>query len=154
MENSQINDYLIKLHDRNGTLTPEMVVADAKREGSPLHDLFEWDLGKAATSHWLETARRLIRNVKVIVTNEKTTLKAPFFVRDPSLDYHEQGYTTVVQLRTKPQLAQEAVLEECSRAASAFRRAQEVAAAVGVEQDVADLLSRTLNLTTRVKDSV
>lgn len=151
--NQSINDYLVELHKKHGTLTPEIVVEDAKQPASPLHELFDWDKERAATAHWHDVARQLIRNVRVVIVNEGRVLKAPFFVRDPSLDNKQQGYTTVDRLRTAPELAREAVADECSRAAAAFRRAQEVATAVGVESDVHALLSQTLALSERVKTS-
>ena len=148
-----VNDYLIALHQEHGTLTPELVVEDAKRKDSPLHDLFEWDKAKAAQAHWHDVARALIRNVRVVVVNEGRSLRAPFFVRDPALSSKVQGYTTVTKLRTDADLARDAVADECSRAAAAFRRAQEVAAAVGVDADVRDLLDETLALGQRVKSA-
>lgn len=148
-----IDEYLIALHKKHGTLTPELVVEDAKRIDSPLHDLFEWDTQKAATQHWHDVARQLIRNVRVVINNEDRIIKAPYFVRDPSLPGDQQGYTTVDKLRTAPDMARDAVADECSRAAAAFRRAQQVAAAVGVESDVLGLLQDTLILGRRVKDS-
>lgn len=149
-----VHEYLIALHKQHGTLTPELVVADAKRKDSPLHELFEWDKAKAAQAHWHDVARALIRNVRVVVVNEGRSLRAPYFVRDPALPSKVQGYTTVHKLRTDADLARDAVADECSRAASAFRRAQEVAAAVGVESDVRDLLNETLALGQRVQASV
>lgn len=146
-----VNEYLIALHQQHGTLTPELVVEDARRKDSPLHDLFEWDKGKAAQAHWQDVARALIRNVRVVVVNEGRSIKAPYFVRDPALPHHQQGYTSVIKLRSDADLARDAVADECSRAAAAFRRAQEVAAAVGVESDVRDLLDETLALGQRVK---
>lgn len=146
-----VNEYLIELHQQHGTLTPEQVVADAKNPASPLHDLFEWDPAKAAQSHWHDVARALIRNVRVVVVNEGRSLRAPYFVRDPALSSKVQGYTTVTMLRDNADLARDAVADECSRAAAAFRRAQEVAAAVGVASDVRDLLDETLALGQRVK---
>lgn len=148
-----VHDYLIRMHQEHGTLTPELVVEDAKRKDSPLHVLFEWDVDKAALAHWHEVARQLIRNVRVVVTNEERVIRAPYFVRDPSLPSNQQGYTTVERLRTKPDMAREAVAEECSRAAAAFRRAYEVAAAVGAQADVDQLLQQTLSLGRRVKEA-
>lgn len=146
-----IQDHLIALHRQHGTLTPELVVEDARSEDSPLHDLFEWDPAKAALAHWHDVARALIRNVRVVVVNENRVLKAPYFVRDPSLARTQQGYTTVEHLRTDTDMARDVVADECSRAAAAFRRAQEIAAAVGVDDDIEQLLRDTLALGQRVK---
>jgi hypothetical protein len=147
------HQYLIDLHSKHGTLTPDLVVADAKRKESPLHDLFEWDTKKAAMSHWHDVARALIRSVRVQVVNESRVITAPYFVRDPSLPSNVQGYTSTASLRSNSELARDAVAEECSRAAAAFRRAKEVAAAVGVDQDIEALLEQTTMLGKRVKQS-
>lgn len=146
------HEYLIAMHERLGeSLTPEVVVKDARRPDSPLHELFNWDVEKAAEAHWNDVARSLIRNVRVRVIHEGRTLTAPYFVRDPALPHHQQGYTSVIKLRSDADMARDAVADECARAASAFRRAREVAAAVGVESDVRDLLDETLALGQRVK---
>lgn len=146
-----VNEHLKALHEQHGTLTPEIVVDDARRKESPLHQLFEWDTKKAAMAHWHDVARQLIRNVRVTVVNEGRTLTAPYFVRDPALPHHQQGYTTVSRLRGASDLARDAVAEECSRAAAAFRRAHEVAAAVGVAADVLALLNETTALGQKVR---
>lgn len=146
-----VNEYLIALHAKHGTLTPDLVVADARRKDSPLHDLFEWDTKKAALAHWHDTARQLIRNVRVNITHQSRTLRAPFFVRDPNLDSKTQGYTTIERVRNDADMARETVADECARAAAAFRRAYEVAVAVGAEHDVATLLDQTLHLGNRMR---
>lgn len=151
MRKSQ-QEYLIELHRAKGSLSPDDVVEDARRKDSPLHDLFEWDTKKAALEHWREVARALIRSVRVVVVNEERTITAPYFVRDPSLPSGTQGYTTTKRLRDESDLAREAVADECSRAAAAFRRAEEVAEAVGLKQDVRALLDQTMNLGRRVRE--
>jgi hypothetical protein len=144
--NQTVNDYLIQLHKQHGTLTPDIVVEDAKRPDSPLHDQFDWDVQKAAEEHWREVARQLIRNVRVVITNESRTIRAPYFVRDPECGVREQGYTSVVRVRDDAEIAREVVLAECGRVYAALIRAQSVAAAVGVEQDILQLLQMTLNV--------
>lgn len=148
-----VNEHLIALHAKHGTLTPELVVEDARSKNSPLHGLFEWDTKKAALAHWHDVARALIRNVRVTVVNESRTLRAPYFVRDQSLPVHQQGYTTIDRVRSDADLARDTVADECSRALAAFRRAADVAAAVGVEQDIRALMDQTMALGDRVRES-
>jgi len=150
---TEINDYLIQLQKKHGTLTPEIVVSDARRKDSPLHGCFVWDVKKAAHEHWLDTARQLIRSVRVVIVQDNKVLKAPYFVRDPRMGSKEQGYAATAELRGDADLAREVVADECARAASAFRRAQEVANALGVESDVLDLISRTVALKDRVLEA-
>lgn len=147
-----IDDYLRALYRQHGLLTPALVVEDARRESSPLHDLFEWGVEKAAQAHWEHVARQLIRNVRVNIVHESKVLRAPFFVRDQSRPSGEQGYISIDQVRTDTDLARDTVADECARAAAAFRRASAVAAAVGVDQDVRALLDMTLAHGGRVKE--
>lgn len=50
-----------------GRLTPENVVKEAKRRGSPLRDYFTWDDSEAARCWRIEQAKHLIRRVRVVV---------------------------------------------------------------------------------------
>jgi len=48
----EIGDHLEYLYQKNGgKLTSEMVVRDALRRNSPLHELFDWDDASAATKY-------------------------------------------------------------------------------------------------------
>lgn len=55
---------LARLYQRDGKLTAEGVVDEARSEDSPLHSHFEWDDEKAGHEYRLIQARRLLR-VKV-----------------------------------------------------------------------------------------
>jgi len=151
---STVETQLVALYQRHGVLTPELVVDEARKKDSPLHEHFEWDVKKAAAQHWLDTARALIRSVRLQVVNETRVLTAPMFVRDPALPSHQQGYVRTADLRGDDDRARDLVADECSRAASAFRRAREVAAAVGVESDVAMLFQQTVALGERIRATV
>lgn len=48
-----------------GVLIPQYVVEAARPQSSPLHRFFEWDDEKAAEQHRVETARGLIRSVRI-----------------------------------------------------------------------------------------
>lgn len=68
--------------EKDGRLTPEAVVEDARDPGSPLHELFEWNVDKAAMKHWMDRARTLIRSVEVVIRNERLTVSTVAYVRD------------------------------------------------------------------------
>ena len=51
---------LAQLLDRDGVLTDEVVVEDARPRSSPLHDHFTWDDTKAGVILRLQQARELI----------------------------------------------------------------------------------------------
>lgn len=132
------------MEDERGGLTPAMVVADAKREESPLHGLFDWDQTKAAEAHWIDHAREVIRAVKIVVTTETTTVKAPHYVRDPDAD--GQGYRSVMALQRDPASARQALIDELTRAAGVVTRARNLALALGLEQEVDVMLQHILGL--------
>ena len=56
--------------ERDGTTTPEAVLADAKDKESPLHDLFDWNVKRAAEAHWLERSRDILRGVHYVIHTE------------------------------------------------------------------------------------
>lgn len=77
--NNEIKEYKVrkyqkaleKLADRNGgELSAEVVVSEARKSRSPLHDAFEWNDARAAEEFRLEQARRLIRTCFVVVRDE------------------------------------------------------------------------------------
>lgn len=55
------------LVERDGELTAESVLREARRKTSPIHSYFEWDDTEAANQYRLEQARRLIRRVRVTI---------------------------------------------------------------------------------------
>lgn len=75
MEKTSVEDVLRDLIKRNGgSITPAIVLQEAKKAKSPLHSHFNWDDGEAANQWRLSQASELIRKVKVtlIVSPEKT----------------------------------------------------------------------------------
>jgi hypothetical protein len=125
-----------------GTLTPALVLAEAKRKDSPIHDQFDWTDKTAANKYRLEQARKLIRSVKVEITNETRTIKAVAYARDPRSPHKEQGYVDVAKIKTDEEKAQELLLQEFARAAAALERAHGIAAHLGLEADVAAVMER------------
>lgn len=61
-----VGERLEAIRAKKGTLTPDLVLGDAKNIRSPLHEYFEWDDSKAAHQHRVEQARYLIRSVTVV----------------------------------------------------------------------------------------
>lgn len=150
----EVLDRLKLLADANGgRLIAQAVVDDAKDESSPLHAHFTWDTDKAAAERWLDQARTLIRSVEITFRTETTVVRAPYFVRDPEAGPKEQGYIAVKALRTDVDLAREAIVNEFSRAADYLRRAQNVAKALQMDEEVGDLVKEIVALRDRVAAS-
>lgn len=127
--------------ENSGLLTPEAVLRDAKKPTSPLHNLFEWDVKKAARQHWLDTARALIRGVRVTVQTETSIISTVAYVRDPDLPSGEQGYRSVVSLRSEREKARDAIVQEFGRASSVLRRAREIAEALDLTGEVEGIIA-------------
>jgi len=132
-----VRECLQAIADKNGgVLTAEMVVEEAKKKSSPLHDLFEWDIKKAAEAHWVETARRVIRSVKVVITTDTRQVSTVYYVRDPDMDSGEQGYVSLPTLATDKERAKAAMASEFRRAIAAMERAQSIAEALDMHKEV------------------
>ena len=60
---------VIALAERHGgTITPEIILSEAKRKRSPLHGFFCWDDTEAAREYRRIQAAQLIRRIKVTIT--------------------------------------------------------------------------------------
>lgn len=133
------------LEDARGGITPDVVVADAKRKDSPLHGLFEWDKGKAAAAHWIQQAREVIGAVRVVVVNQTSTFRAPVYMRDPDAA-GGQGYRSVVALRSEQDRAREALVATLRTAAGHLERAHALAEPLGLASEIDDLVARIVGV--------
>ena len=61
-------------------VSPQKIVAEAKKKSSPIHRFFTWDVKKAAQERWLDQARYYSRSVAVVYvapkTQEETVVRA------------------------------------------------------------------------------
>jgi hypothetical protein len=133
---------VLALEDREGRLIPETVVRVAADPGSPLHSQFEWDDSKAGHAFRIEQARRLIRAVRLVVITEARTISTVHYVRDPSRPEHEQGYISVPRLQSDHDSALAMLRLEFARAAACLRRAEDLADALGLRQEVTAVARR------------
>lgn len=147
-----IADRLARVAKHNGgVLTPDAVVEDARDESSPLHDQFEWDDSEAAKQWRLEQARALIRSVRVEIQTETKTISTVRYVRSPEATGRQQGYADVTKLRTREDLAREALRREFAAARALFDRCETLAEAFGLRPDVLDLQQRVAALDVRLE---
>ena len=126
----------------DGHITPDEVYEDAKATDSPLHSYFEWDQAVAARAHGIDVARRLIRGVLIVYKEERVTIRAPAYIRDPEKPTDKQGYVSLAKLRTDEDLSREALVNEFARAAGALRRAREIAAALSMKEQMQSMLEQ------------
>lgn len=62
---------LIELYNRDGKLTAETVLDDARSADSPFHHAIEWDDAIAAHEHRLEQARQIVRRADVTILEKQ-----------------------------------------------------------------------------------
>jgi len=138
--------------ERAGKLTAEDVVAAARKRESPLHGCFEWDDNKAAECWRLEQARGLIRSVQVTITmDDNRMISVPVYVRDPEVPDDEQGYASLSSIMKNPAAARAALYVELTRVEGLLSRAENIAEACGLLEDVQRVAKRVKALRRRVQ---
>lgn len=146
-----IEERLQEIADRDGKLSPDAIIEDAQNPESPLHDEFEWDDAKAAQEARRETARRLIRSVKVVIRTEKHSIAVPRYVRTPEASHSEQSYSEAATLRGDYDRAMASFAYEVERAEAAIKRAQKVAYAVGLQDEIEWLTESIVRIKEKAK---
>lgn len=146
MNNPDVIARLKELQDASGVITPDIILADAANEDSPLHPHFEWDDSVAGIKYRIEQARTLIRSVRLVLVEKRHQIKTVAYVRNPDSEHKEQGYVSSVVLRDDKARARIALVSELRRAESALQRAYDVAEAVGLSNEVDQLLAQIRNI--------
>lgn len=131
---------LAEISEKHGRLTPDLVVMEARSPDSILHNLFEWDDAEAGHQHRLFQARQIITSVRVVITTENRKISTVYYVRDPEADPMEQGYVSIDKLKTDKDLARESIVLEFSRATAYLQRAKNHADALGLADDIDELI--------------
>lgn len=137
---------LAELEVNNGDITPDIVVDDAMNPDSPLHSCFQWDVQKAARAHWRSTARRILSVRYVGHKSSTIVLSTTHYVRDVTKPGNQQGYVSIVKLKTNEERSRDTVRAECVKAESALTRARIVAEVLGVHDEIDALLDRIISL--------
>ena len=130
----------------DGVIEPSEVVDAARSPRSPIHDDFLWDDTAAANAHRIEQARRLIRLVKIEVVVEDIVFSAVNYVSDPNRQPHSRSYLDLVVAATRPETAEAILVAELSRIASQLRRIRSIAAVMGMEGRMQELLGEVMRV--------
>lgn len=139
-----VEDRVRHLEKLNGYITPEIIVADAQDPDSPLHGEFCWDKTEAAHKYWLHQARKIISSVQITIITESKTVSTVAYTRDPTRPGNEQGYISVEKARNDEEISREILIDEFKRAGAALQRAQRLAIAFNMENEV-DAMARKVN---------
>jgi hypothetical protein len=108
-----------RIYMRDGSLEPEVIVAEATPEGSPLHRYFIWDDSTAAHQWRLWKARNLIGKVKISVTTEpEHSVRVRAYVSVPRSD--GRSYESLSDALGNDE-TRDMVLEQCAQELAAVR---------------------------------
>ena len=83
-------DELLRIHARDGHISPQAVLIEAKDPDSPLHSHFTWDDGEAAERYRLAEAASLIRKFRITVSTA------------PDRSVHIREFVNVASRQYKP----------------------------------------------------
>jgi hypothetical protein len=148
MISKEKTNYIISLAEDNGYINPTRVIEDARNPNSPLHTEFDWDDVTAAHQHRLETARGLIRFVKLSVQINSVTVVAPYYVPDPERPQHSRRYVELTVAGRNNEVARQVLIAELDRIAAAIRRAQQIAHVLGLSDELDQLLDNVTSIKT------
>ena len=115
-----VGEALAHIEGRDGTLTPDAVVASAESAKSPLHQYFDWNDSEAAKKYRLHQARQLISSVRVTIIDE-TPLKTPLQAFVHFADTREQNYQNLASVLSDD-AKRRRLLEQGVRDLNAWRR--------------------------------
>ena len=92
---------LKEIESRDGSITPQAVVDDARPEDSVLHNVFEWNDEKAAEAYRIHQAGNFIRCI-VVVPEKNDTVKEPvrLFINTNPTDDGQKKTGSFISLRT------------------------------------------------------
>lgn len=132
---------------KTGLLRPEDVVDAARDPASVLHGHFEWNDAKAAVYFRIEQARTLIRTLKIEIEVGPTVVTTVTYVSNPRA---LGTYRRLDEIEPRSDTAKEVLLAELNRISTALGRARKIAAVVGLDQEIDDLLDALTAAKTRV----
>lgn len=113
------------LRDSEGTVEPEVLVADGEDPSSPLHDAFEWDDPKAAHKYRITQARKVLRSIEVEIVEEPE--QEPQRVRafyNVDTDKDTQAYVDIDTVRSN-KTYREQIIEKALGELQGWRRRYE-----------------------------
>lgn len=116
MNRSTLHDLFVKIRNKRGRLTPQVIVKEAENPRHPLHNEFDWDDASAAHKHRLQHAARLIRlvKIKVVLPSGPTKVRQWHAVRAAGVVDAPAGYVMDEEVAATP-MFREAMLRQMER---------------------------------------
>lgn len=141
---------LAAVEKKHGKLTPRLFWKEARDKSGvaySCHKLFDWNIKSAAERYWTDRASEIIASVRVTITTTTQKIRSVAYVHDPRAK--GAGYISVATLRDDSIYAQEALDAEVTRVVSLLERARELAAAVGLVEELEMALRAAMKLHSR-----
>lgn len=113
-----------KIEDRDGAVTKEALLEEARPEDSPMHPAFEWDDGVAAEKYRLEQARYIIADIVVMVekVGDDDEMKSiPAYVNVVAGKNNPAGYRRI-DVAMHDEVMRDAVLQNALAELKQFRK--------------------------------
>ncbi|GAG28327.1 unnamed protein product [marine sediment metagenome] len=109
---------------RRGGITPQLLVIEANKKRSPLHDCFEWDDSKAAGEYRIVQAREILRFLVIVIEPETETEETRYiraFIAPPEIEQDDgASYVTIEEVRSDKDL-HEAYLRQLKQELDAIK---------------------------------
>jgi len=90
-----VGDWLERIKNRRGTLNAEVILEEASRRQSPIHDLVTWVNATAAHQHRLTEVRKAVANLRI--SREGESVRAFLPVRRPDQPTSYETYDAVMR---------------------------------------------------------
>lgn len=98
---------LTQIVQRDGILTPQSVVQEARDSNSPLHSLFDWDNDSAGEKYRIWQARQVINHQKVTVKDRE--VRQYYSLRMVEGEEVMQSYVSIEQVLSNDSLYKQAL---------------------------------------------
>jgi len=104
-----------KLEEKTGSVTPYVLLEDAKKISSPLHEYFQWNDEKAAERYRVKQAGELLRSITVVskIKGQPSQVQRAY-LNVNNLDEKGRIYVNINKALTEPEY-REQVLKQAFR---------------------------------------
>lgn len=104
---------ILKIQKEKGRITPEIIVNEASKKKSPLHEFFDWEDSEAAIKWRKQQARNLIKSIEIIVeeTPEVETVALFFNVQNSEGQKYVSVYDVMDNEEYRRELVERALNE-------------------------------------------
>ena len=120
----EAGEYIEAIKKKRGGITPQLLVVEASKKRSPLHDCFEWNDIKAAKEYREVQAREILRFLIIEVEPETETEEAQYvraFISPQEIEQDDNtSYVTIEEIRSDKDL-HEAYLRQLKCELDAFK---------------------------------